>query len=70
MAMIMEQAGGKASTGDRRILDILPKKIHERQPIFMGSPRDIEEVEGLYRQMNAKAKDKAAGGADKPKARL
>jgi len=44
MAFIMEQAGGLASTGDKDILDITPKKLHERCPVFMGSKDDVEEV--------------------------
>lgn len=50
MAFIMEQAGGKASDGHKRILDIQPKNIHERSPIFMGSKEDVEDVEALYKK--------------------
>ncbi|KAI9140239.1 fructose-1-6-bisphosphatase [Paraphysoderma sedebokerense] len=48
MAMIMEQAGGKASTGTQRILDIVPQKIHDRAPTFLGSKDDVEDLEKLY----------------------
>lgn len=44
MAYIIEQAGGKASTGKQRILDIVPDSIHQRSPIFLGSPSDVDEV--------------------------
>jgi fructose-1,6-bisphosphatase I len=37
MAMVIEQAGGKASDGCRRILDIEPKALHQRTPLYMGS---------------------------------
>ncbi|KAK7111301.1 fructose-1,6-bisphosphatase 1-like isoform X3 [Littorina saxatilis] len=50
MAFIMEQAGGKASDGTKRVLDIQPTNIHERSPIFMGSKEDVEDVEALYRK--------------------
>jgi len=50
MAMLIEQAGGKASTGNLRVLDIIPTKLHERRPIFCGSKEDVEEVERLYAQ--------------------
>ena len=50
MAFIVEQAGGKASDGRTRILDLQPKDIHERSPIFMGSKEDVEDVEALYRK--------------------
>jgi len=49
MSMIIEQAGGKSTTGTERLLDILPSKLHERRPIFCGSLQDVEEVEALYR---------------------
>ncbi len=44
MAFIMEQAGGAASDGSRRILDITPKKLHERVPLYVGSKKDVEYV--------------------------
>ncbi len=44
MAYIVEQAGGMAVDGKRRILDLVPKKIHERCPIVLGCKRDVEEV--------------------------
>jgi fructose-1,6-bisphosphatase I len=43
MAMVIEQAGGKASDGCRRILDIEPEALHQRTPLYMGS----EEFVGL-----------------------
>jgi len=50
MAFIMEQAGGLASTGDKDILDITPKKLHERCPVFMGSKDDVEELLGCIKK--------------------
>lgn len=50
MAYIMEQAGGKATTGRSRILDLQPTKIHERSPIFLGSMDDVEDLERFYRE--------------------
>jgi fructose-1,6-bisphosphatase I len=45
MAYILEQAGGLAVHGKNgRILDIEPKSIHERSPIFLGSKKDVEEL--------------------------
>lgn len=44
MAFIVEQAGGKASAGKIDILDIVPTKIHERAPIYLGSKLDVEEA--------------------------
>lgn len=50
MAFIMEQAGGMATDGKNRILDIQPTAIHQRTPIFMGSPEDVEEVMEYHRK--------------------
>ncbi|XP_056288469.1 fructose-1,6-bisphosphatase 1-like isoform X2 [Pseudoliparis swirei] len=43
MAFIMEQAGGVASTGAGRLLDIQPTDIHQRAPVVLGSPDDVQE---------------------------
>ena len=40
----MEQAGGMASTGTMPILDIVPKGLHERSPIFLGSKDDVNDL--------------------------
>ena len=45
MAMIVEQAGGKASDGKRGLLEIVPKSLHERTPLFMGSTEFVELAE-------------------------
>merc|ERR1711893_561797 len=44
MAFLMEQAGGMATTGEKPILDIVPKKLHERSPIYLGSKDDVEDL--------------------------
>jgi len=53
ISYIIEQAGGKSSTGRQRILDIQPEKVHQRVPIFCGSYDDVSEVEELYAQYDA-----------------
>jgi fructose-1,6-bisphosphatase I len=45
MAFIVEQAGGRASNGKQRILDIKPEKLHQRCPVFIGSDEDVKIVE-------------------------
>ncbi|KAL3826073.1 hypothetical protein ACJIZ3_022102 [Penstemon smallii] len=45
MSYLIEQAGGKAIDGHKRILDIKPDQIHQRTPIFIGSPDEIEKLE-------------------------
>ncbi|MDN5350946.1 MAG: fructose,6-bisphosphatase, partial [Bacteroidales bacterium] len=47
MAFLAEQAGGKASDGFSRILDIQPEDIHQRCPLFIGSKAMVEKVEEL-----------------------
>ena len=44
-AFIMEVAGGKASNGKQRVLDIVPTKLHQRTPFFVGSIEMMQELE-------------------------
>jgi fructose-1,6-bisphosphatase len=44
MAMIVEQAGGAASTGRERILDVQPTGIHQRIPVILGSRNEVERL--------------------------
>lgn len=48
IALILEQAGGAASTGRERILDITPKSLHQRVPIIAGSRAEVDYVDRLY----------------------
>ena len=45
MSFIVEQAGGKASDGKQRILELKPEKLHQRVPLFMGSKEDVTMLE-------------------------
>ena len=45
MAFIVEEAGGRASNGKKRLLEIKPKTLHQRTPIFIGSEEDVKMVE-------------------------
>jgi fructose-1,6-bisphosphatase I len=45
-AFIMEKAGGTATDGKQRILDIPPTELHQRTPLFIGSKTMMEELEG------------------------
>ena len=47
MAFIAEQAGGKASNGSQRILDIPPAHLHQRVPFFCGSKKMVEKAESF-----------------------
>jgi fructose-1,6-bisphosphatase I len=53
MAFIIEQAGGAASTGRQRILDIAPSAIHQRIPLIMGSRSEVACIEALHRDADA-----------------
>lgn len=44
IAMILEQAGGAASTGFERILEVQPQSTHQRVPVFLGSRDDVTEL--------------------------
>lgn len=47
ISFIVEQAGGKSSTGRKRILDIVPNDIHQRVPVILGSRLEVGLIE-LY----------------------
>jgi len=50
MAFVLEKAGGKATTGTARILDMVPESIHVRSPIWLGSAEDVGEVEEYFKK--------------------
>lgn len=52
MAFIMEQAGGVASDGFNRILDIEPTELHQRTSIFIGSPKMVKMAEELMAEFS------------------
>jgi fructose-1,6-bisphosphatase I len=48
LAFIVEQAGGSASDGTKRILDIRPRHLHQRVPVFIGSKKDVKLAEEIF----------------------
>lgn len=44
-AMVIEQAGGRSSNGRQRILDVIPKNLHQKTPLFIGSEMDVAILE-------------------------
>ena len=50
MAFLAEQAGGKASDGYKRMLDIKPTELHQRVPFFCGSKKMVEVAESFMEQ--------------------
>ena len=47
LAFVVEQAGGAASTGFERVLDVQPKHLHQRVPVFIGSSADVRVAEEI-----------------------
>ena len=44
MSYLIEQAGGAASTGRRRILEVTPESLHQRVPVILGSKEEVERI--------------------------
>ncbi|MEO1206564.1 MAG: class 1 fructose-bisphosphatase [Pseudomonadota bacterium] len=53
ISLVVENAGGAATTGRQRILEINPKTLHQRAPIVVGSRAEVEYVTRLYSQPHA-----------------
>jgi fructose-1,6-bisphosphatase len=53
MAMLVEQAGGLASTGRQRILDKVPEQLHQRVPVILGSKCEVERIERYHREFDS-----------------
>eukprot|EP00037_Helgoeca_nana_P008264 m.73667 g.73667 ORF g.73667 m.73667 type:complete len:360 (+) comp18827_c0_seq1:430-1509(+) len=63
LAFLVEQAGGMATNGYERILDISPETTSETQAIFLGCPRDVSQVVSYYSFQKSSVDDSAAGHA-------
>ncbi len=48
MAMLFEQAGGAATTGRERILDVEPERLHQRVPVILGSKNEVDRVTAYH----------------------
>jgi fructose-1,6-bisphosphatase I len=55
MAFIVEQAGGRATDGKQRIMELQPTALHQRTPIFIGSADMVTEAESFYAKYAATA---------------
>lgn len=49
LAFLIEQAGGTASTGEIDILEVVPTKLHQRTPLIIGSPENVEKVKSFVK---------------------
>jgi fructose-1,6-bisphosphatase I len=63
MAFIAEQAGGKASDGFQRIMDIQPTELHERAPFFCGSKNMVVKAEEFMKAAELKNQNAVNGAA-------
>jgi fructose-1,6-bisphosphatase I len=50
MAFLVEQAGGMATNGHQRIMDIAPQKLHERVSVILGSRNEVQRVTDYHLQ--------------------
>ncbi|SDK60803.1 fructose-1,6-bisphosphatase I [Catalinimonas alkaloidigena] len=50
LAFVIEQAGGMATDGQRRIMEIEPTGFHQRAPLFIGSPQMVKSIEAMMNQ--------------------
>ena len=48
MSFIVEQAGGLATTGTQRIMELQPGNLHQRCPVIMGSKSEVERIIGYH----------------------
>ncbi|RMW98507.1 class 1 fructose-bisphosphatase [Allofranklinella schreckenbergeri] len=53
MGWLIEQAGGAATNGRQRILDVQPTQLHERVSVIMGSKNEVERVQRYYAEYDA-----------------
>ena len=53
MSLLVEQAGGAATNGRERILDIAPTQLHQRVPVFLGSKNEVAEATRYHRAHDA-----------------
>ena len=62
LAFLIEQAGGRASTGTQDIMDVLPEKIHARTPLIVGSKEDVTLVESFIQERVRERAEVKSGG--------
>jgi fructose-1,6-bisphosphatase I / sedoheptulose-1,7-bisphosphatase len=58
MSLLVENAGGRASTGSQRLLEIVPEALHQRIPLILGSRNEVERIERYHLEH--------ASGMDRP----
>jgi fructose-1,6-bisphosphatase I len=63
LAFVAEQAGGAASDGTRRIMEIAPATLHQRTPLLLGSPEDVRECESFVQDRHPAIHTERRGGS-------
>jgi fructose-1,6-bisphosphatase I/sedoheptulose-1,7-bisphosphatase len=63
IAMVIEQAGGRASTGTQRLLEVAPRSLHERSGFIFGAADEVERLERYHRDFNRREYDAPLFGA-------
>jgi fructose-1,6-bisphosphatase len=58
ISWVIEQAGGRATTGRQRLLDVKPDSLHQRVPVILGSRVEVERIERYHAEFDA--------GTDRP----
>lgn len=58
ISLLIEQAGGRATTGYQRVLEMKPESLHERVPLIVGSRNEVERIERYHAEYRS--------GADRP----
>lgn len=61
LAFLVEQAGGRASTGTQDLLDVIPEKLHARTPLIVGSKDDVALVESFIQDRSRIPTDNVLG---------
>src|SRR6202158_2690834 len=61
ITLLVEQAGGRATTGRERLLDVMPESLHQRVPLILGSRNEVERIERYHVEH--------ASGMDRPTTR-
>jgi fructose-1,6-bisphosphatase I/sedoheptulose-1,7-bisphosphatase len=57
IAMVIEQAGGRASEGGARVLEVAPQSLHQRVGLIFGAAAEVERLEAYHRSHNRHAYD-------------
>jgi fructose-1,6-bisphosphatase I / sedoheptulose-1,7-bisphosphatase len=58
ISLLVEQAGGRATTGCQRLMEVVPEALHQRVPLIMGSRNEVERIERYHAEYLC--------GADRP----